>query len=85
MIGIIVPLLGLLPPPTFFGPNITIIEQRVIALFFFAAFFWILEPIPIYATSMLIIVLELLMISDSSFISTSGQVMCGLWLASISK
>jgi solute carrier family 13 (sodium-dependent dicarboxylate transporter), member 2/3/5 len=68
MIGIIVPLLVLLPPPTFFGPNITIIEQRVIALFFFAALFWILEPIPIYATSMLIIVLELLMISDSSFI-----------------
>jgi solute carrier family 13 (sodium-dependent dicarboxylate transporter), member 2/3/5 len=48
--------------------NLTIIEQRVIALFFFAALFWIMEPIPIYATSMLIIVLELLMLSDSSFI-----------------
>ncbi len=48
---------------------VTIIEHRVIALFVFAALFWILEPIPIYATSMLIIVLELVLISDSSFIA----------------
>lgn len=42
-----------------------VIQQRVVALFLFAALFWILEPVPIYATSMLIIVLELLLISDS--------------------
>lgn len=52
-------------PPTAFGiNNLSVVEQRVIALFFLAASLWILEPIPIFATSMLVIVLELLMISD---------------------
>lgn len=65
-------LISLLPPlcvlllPAGWLPfeGITIVEQRVTALFLLAALFWILEPIPIYATSVLIIVLELVMISD---------------------
>lgn len=48
--------------------DITIIEKRVIAIFMFAALSWILEPIPIYATSLAIITLELLMLSDKSII-----------------
>lgn len=48
--------------------GITIVEQRVIAIFVLAALFWVLEPIPIYATSVLIIVLELIMISDKGFV-----------------
>ena len=47
--------------------GLTIIQQRVMALFILAATMWILEPIPVYATSVLIIVLELVMISDQSF------------------
>lgn len=65
LISIGVPLLILLLPAEVFGiPGLTVIEQRVIAIFFFAAFSWILEPIPIYATSLVIIFLELVMISD---------------------
>jgi len=53
-------------PSTSFGiEGLTIIQHRVIALFALAVFFWILEPIPIYATSILLITLELLLISDS--------------------
>lgn len=52
------------PPEAFSIPGLTVIEQRVIAIFFMAAFCWILEPIPAYATSLLIIVLMLVMISD---------------------
>ncbi len=44
--------------------GITVVEHRVIAIFFMAALFWILEPIPIYATSLLIILLELVMVSN---------------------
>ncbi|WP_434339182.1 SLC13 family permease [Motilimonas cestriensis] len=44
--------------------NITLAEQRIIAIFVLAALCWVLEPIPIYATSVLIIVLELLFVSD---------------------
>lgn len=55
-------------------PGLTVIEQRVIALFVLAALCWILEPIPIYATSLLIIVLELLLLSDK-----------GIWLFTAGK
>lgn len=52
-------------PLSIFPDAFTVVQQRVVVLFLFAALFWILEPVPIYATSMLIIVLELLLISDS--------------------
>ena len=48
--------------------GLTIVEQRVIAIFFAAALLWVLEPIPIYATSILVICLELLMVSDSALL-----------------
>ncbi len=55
-------------PSTCFGlENLTVIEHRVIALFVFAALMWILEPIPIWTTSVSIIVLMLLMTSTSMF------------------
>lgn len=55
-------------------PGITVIEQRVVAIFFLAALCWVLEPIPIFATSVLIIVLELLLISNKSFVLfTAGK------------
>src|SRR5690554_4838657 len=48
--------------------GISVIEKRVIGIFVMAALLWILEPIPIYATSVLIIVLELITISDKGLI-----------------
>jgi sodium-dependent dicarboxylate transporter 2/3/5 len=47
------------------GASFSWMEQRVAALFVFAALAWILEPWPTYATSMLIITLELALLSDS--------------------
>lgn len=68
-IATLLPLVILLIPIELFPiKDITVIEQRVIALFVLAALYWILEPIPIYATSVLIIVLELIMISDKGLI-----------------
>jgi len=65
LLPILVPLLILLLPASSFGiAGMTLIEQRVIAIFVMATLCWILEPIPIYATSVLIIVLELLLVSD---------------------
>jgi len=64
-----VPLLLLLIPSGWYPiDNLTIIEHRVIAIFFFAAIFWVLEPIPIYATSILIIVFELILLSDNGLL-----------------
>ncbi len=42
------------------------VEIRVIAIFVLAALFWILEPFPIWTTSMLVIVLMLLTVSDKA-------------------
>lgn len=64
LISVAVPIVILLLPTTAFSiPGLTVVEHRVIAIFFMAALFWILEPIPIYATSLLIIFLELVMVS----------------------
>ncbi|MFC2088960.1 SLC13 family permease, partial [Calditrichota bacterium] len=49
-------------------PSLSIVEHRLIAIFAMATLFWVLEPIPIYATSLLIILLELIMVSDKGFI-----------------
>ncbi len=66
-ISILLPLLVLsLPTGAIPIEGLTIIEQRVIAIFILATFFWVFEPIPIAATSMLVITLELLIISDNS-------------------
>ena len=54
-------------PSTAFGINdLSVVEQRIIAIFAFAAIMWITEAIPIWATSVLIIVIMLLSVSTSS-------------------
>ncbi len=65
IIPIIIPLIVLLLPLSAFPfEAMTIVQQRVIAIFLLAALCWVFEPIPIYATSVVIIVLELLLVSD---------------------
>lgn len=46
------------------GVTLNAVEIRVIAIFVLAALFWILEPFPIWTTSMLVIVVMLLTVSD---------------------
>ena len=46
----------------------TLIEQRVMALFVLAALLWLTEPIPAYATSLLIVLFSLLFLSDRGWI-----------------
>jgi sodium-dependent dicarboxylate transporter 2/3/5 len=55
-----------LPSETFGIPNLTIVEQRVIAVFCYATFMWILEAIPAWTTSVSVIVILLFCASDSS-------------------
>ncbi len=52
-------------PTSFFGiPDLTPVQQRVIALFIFAALMWMFEIVPNWTTSLLVIVLSLLTVSD---------------------
>lgn len=60
-----------LVPTSFFGiDTLTVVQQRMIAVFVFAALMWICEVIPAWTTSVVIIVLMLLTISDKGFLAT---------------
>lgn len=64
---IFVTMIVLMLPPTAFGiAGLTIIQQRMIAIFVFAALMWILEGVPAWVTSVLIIVVMLFTVSDSA-------------------
>ncbi len=55
-------------PPTWLGiPDLSIVEQRVIAIFLLALCLWMTDALPSWTTSVLIIVLLILTCSDSSF------------------
>lgn len=72
-ISILIPLLVLAVPREAFGiPGLTTIEHRIIAIFFMALFFWVLEPIPLYATSLLIILTELVFASNNALVIFRG-------------
>lgn len=49
--------------------DLSIIQHRLLAIFILAALLWILEPVPVFATSILIITLELVMLSDQGLYS----------------
>ena len=64
-IVLIVTIFLLSVPTSFFGIDaLTTVQQRVIALFVFAALMWMFEIIPNWTTSVMVIVLSLLTVSD---------------------
>lgn len=55
------------------GLNLSPVEVRVIAIFLMAALFWILEPVPIWTTSMLVIVVSLATVSNQCLPFLNGD------------
>lgn len=55
------------------GLTLTPVEVRVIAIFLMAALFWILEPVPIWTTSMLVIVVSLATVSNQCLPFLNGD------------
>nr|WP_086940352.1 SLC13 family permease [Thaumasiovibrio occultus] len=65
IIPTVIPLLiFFLPLEAFPVEGLTVLQQRVIAVFLFAALAWVFEPIPIYATSVTVITLLLMTVSN---------------------
>lgn len=61
-------------PSTCFGiDGLTVIQQRVIAIFAFATLSWLLEAIPSWATSLCIVVVMCLTMSDNSIVCFKGE------------
>lgn len=74
ILPIAIPLLILsLPLSAFPFEGMTIVQKRIAAIFVFASLSWVLEPIPIYATSVAIIALELFLVSDKAIIFFRGD------------
>ncbi len=58
--------LWVLPTDAFGVEGLTFIEQRLISIFVFATLMWVFEAVPAWTTSVLIVALLLLTVSDSS-------------------
>ena len=55
-------------PTEWFGiDGLTVVQQRTIALFVFAAFMWIIEAVPAWATSIITMVLLIFTVSNGQF------------------
>ncbi len=59
-------IVALLPTTAFGIEGLTVIQQRMIAIFVFAALMWITEGVPAWVTSVLVIVIMLFTVSDSA-------------------
>jgi len=75
-ISVVIPLILLILPSEWLPiKNLTVIEHRMICIFILAVLLWILEPIPVFSTSVIIIMAELVMISNQGliFFRTAAQ------------
>ncbi|GAD91409.1 hypothetical protein VHA01S_094_00070, partial [Vibrio halioticoli NBRC 102217] len=62
---LLIPILILAMPSAWIPIHgITVVQQRLLAIFVMSALLWVLEPVPVFATSILIITLELIFLSD---------------------
>ncbi|WP_261816138.1 SLC13 family permease [Vibrio gallicus] len=65
LISILVPLIVLMMPSSWIPiAQLTVVQHRLLAIFIMAALLWVLEPVPVFATSILIITLQLIFLSD---------------------
>lgn len=67
-LGLLVGIVGLLTAIFVPIPGLGLAAQITLGIFILAAVFWIMEPIPIYATSMLVILLQVMLLSGQGFI-----------------
>lgn len=66
--GWIAGIIGFILPFTVSLTGLSMAGHIAMSIFLLAAFFWMLEPIPIYATSMLVIFLEVLLLSGQGVV-----------------
>ena len=66
LISLVALAIAMLPTEIFGIDGLNPIQQRVIAIFIWAACMWIVEAVPAWTTSLLIIVIMLLTVSDSA-------------------
>ena len=60
-------IIALLPTESFGIEGLTVVHQRIIAIFVFAALMWLTEAMPSWVTSMIVVTIMLFTVSTSSF------------------
>lgn len=66
--GLVVGVIGFVIPLLIEIPGLTLAGSLALSIFLMAAVFWMFEPIPIHATSLLVIFLQILLLSGQGFI-----------------
>ena len=66
LVSLLAIILATIPTTAYGIEGLTVVQQRVIAIFIWAALMWIQEAVPAWTTSLLIIVISLLTISNSA-------------------
>ena len=67
IVSIVVYFVLIFLPPSVYGlPDLSLVERRMVAIFVTAALLWISEAVPTWVTSVIIIMVMLLTVSDSS-------------------
>ncbi len=76
-------ILAIIPIEWISSGGLSLVEYRLVLVFALAVLFWILEPVPIYATSILVIVLLLLLVSDHNILPDTprGEIPLGETIA----
>ena len=81
LVAIVTLLLWNMPAEWYGIQNLTVIQQRIIAIFAFATLMWILEIVSSWATSVAIIVLMLLFCTDSGILPMVNEAEVGKLLS----
>ena len=74
LIGLIIGVVGLIIPFFLSIEGLSYAGHVALGIFFLAAAFWMLEPFPIYATSVLVIFLQILLLSKQGFLFQEDSV-----------
>lgn len=88
LVGILLGCLGFVIPFFLSMPGLSFAGHMALSIFLLAAIFWMLEPIPIYATSLLVIFLGILMLSGQGPVYKGAEMQViqaeyvdeGLWM-----
>lgn len=74
LVGLVLGLLGFLIPYLVTFPGLTFAGHVALSIFLLAAVFWMMEPIPIYATSLMVIFLGVLLLSGQGPLYKDAEV-----------
>ncbi len=74
LVAILLPIVFAMIPAAWIPvDDLSQVEHLLMSIFLLAVLFWVMEPVPIYATSILVIVLLLLLVSDHGIITYAAE------------